>query len=187
MWRWLENLQTRNHPKINWGKCVLKTFYQRFDNNNKPKNEEEKKSLQLEWLIWSLRSSWCYHIADHCDKTQLLGRPVTTRFPVGVFPPPKYLSEIPLLFQRNTSSWPHSASVWERKWTVHFIIKIAMHKGKVQPSIGRLYLILFHRTTFLGPGMSRLWNSLNLAATRADTSTSRRSPADSVWKSQTRW
>jgi hypothetical protein len=45
------------------------------------------------------------------------------------------------------------------------------------------YLILFQRSTVLGPGISRLWNSLIFAATRADISWSRRSAADSVWTS----
>lgn len=42
------------------------------------------------------------------------------------------------------------------------------------------YRNLSQSLIILGPGMSRSWNSLNLAAIRADTSGSRRSAADSV-------
>lgn len=43
------------------------------------------------------------------------------------------------------------------------------------------YLILLQRSISLRPGMSRLWNSLNFVAIRADISGSRRSAAESVW------
>jgi hypothetical protein len=42
------------------------------------------------------------------------------------------------------------------------------------------YLILSQRSTFFGPGISRVWNSLILAAMRAEISGSLRSLADNV-------
>jgi len=42
-------------------------------------------------------------------------------------------------------------------------------------------------STDLGPGMSRLWNSLSLEATRAEISGSRRSAADNVWKKRSHY